>query len=84
MNIHGATLVTVEASGPLLPAEAMTITPLSSAWKAPMAIGSDRKSGLFAAFEPMEIEMRSTPSLTASSMAFNRAEPEQPSSLQTL
>lgn len=53
------------------------MTPFCSAWKAPMAMGSSKNSRGVPDI-PMEMEITSTPSLSASSMACKMASPEQP------
>lgn len=76
--IHGAVLTTENGSGPSFPPEQMTKTPLWLAWKAPTDIGSLRKSAWKIELIPMDIEITSTPSFTASSIAFRTAELAHP------
>uniref|UniRef100_A0A5K0W604 Uncharacterized protein n=1 Tax=Nymphaea colorata TaxID=210225 RepID=A0A5K0W604_9MAGN len=84
VKIQGAEFTTLKGKGPSFPPEQTTSTPLCVAWKAPMAMGSLTKSIWKTELMPMEMEMMSTPSLTASSIPFSRFAPEHPSSEHAL
>lgn len=84
VKIQGAAFTTVSLSGPLLPAEQMTGIPFSTAWKAPMAIGSVKKFGPLYDDAPRDNESTSTPSVIASSNAARIVEPRHPVDVHTL